>query len=183
MIKSENFANVMTSELLLKQESELEQEKCKEELSRRLRSIGFTDAQIEKFIIGEQAVIDDSKSNTLSEKLMAKMEFFDIYNPHSVEVEKLTISEMLIATEEATNAYPCAIGGEGGPRYFEVISDFARQTFKKGYNTAVEKLQAIGVGEDTIKKFIFAEWQVILRVTFGSKDSKDAWGDPEKFLS
>ena len=183
MFKSENFANVMTSELLLRQESESEQEKCKEELNRRLRSIGFTNEQIEKFITINQAVIDDNKSNALSDKLMAKTELFNIYAPRTVEVEELTISEMLIATEQATNEYPRAMGGEGGEKYFNVISDHAHQAFKKGYNTAIAKLQEIGLGDDPIKKFVFAEWQVIRRVTFNDQGAVDAWGDPEKFLS
>lgn len=180
MLRSENFTNVMTSELLLKQESEFEQAKCKDELNRRLKSIGFTDKQIEQFIINDQAIIVAHKSPTLSQELMAQTKFFNILHPRRIKVEELTISEMLLATEQATSEYPCAIGGNGGYSYFEIVSDYAHQTFARGYYTAIEKLRTIGLEDDIIKKFIFAELQVIRRVTFDDKKAIDAWGEPEK---
>ena len=48
MLKCQNFEKMMTSELLINHG--LESEVCEEELNRRLKSIGFTNEQIEKFI-------------------------------------------------------------------------------------------------------------------------------------
>lgn len=183
MVKSENFSNVLTSELLLKQGDVVEQDKCKAELIRRLKSIEFTDEQIEQFIATDEAVINAYKSDTPTETLMAKKEFFDIMAPCELKIKKLTISEMLLASEQATNEYQVALSGQGGEKYFGVISEYARQLIGTGYHTAIDKLKKFGLSEDSIKKFIFAEWQVIRRVTFNDEGAMDAWGDPDKYLS
>ncbi len=184
MLRSQNFGKVMTSELLVKQKTKLESKSCRKELNRRLKSIGFTDEQIEKFVTSEQAIINSRKSNkSETEKFMAQTEFFNKFYPRKIKVKKLTISELLLATEQATNEYPCAIAAKERYWYFEVVSDYARQTFAKGYNTAIKRLKKIGLEDDSIKKFIFAECQVIRKVTFGDQEAIDAWGNPEKFLS
>ncbi len=181
MLKCQNFEKVMTSELLINQE--LESEICEEELNRRLKSIGFTNEQIEKFIFDEQTVIYSRESDkSQNEKFMAESEFFSWSCPCKVDANKLTISELLLVSEEATNVYPSAMAGVGGYEYYDIVSEYARQMFAKGYNMAIKKLQAIGLEDDSIKKFIFAEWQVIRRVTFDDYEAVDAWGNPERFL-
>lgn len=181
MIRSRNFKKVLTSELLINQETVSEQQMCRSELYRRLKSISFTDEQIEKFITSEQAIIS-RKSYSADENLMAQTEFFNsFYARKNLKIEKLTISELLLATEQATNVYPCASARE--EQYFNLVFDYARQGGAIGYHAAINNLQNIGLEEDSIKKFIFAELQVIRRVTFDDQEAIDAWGKPEKFLS
>ena len=168
----------MTSELLISQEAE--REICELELKRRLKSIGFTDKQIEEFITTERAIIDSRKSNDDDEKFMAEKKFFSYPCPR-IKLDELTISELLLITEEATNEYPSARARDF--EYFEIISTYARQFSSKSYDAAIEKLKKFGLEDKSIKKFIFAEWQVIRRVTFNDERAVDAWGNPEKHLN
>lgn len=178
MIKSDNFANVLTSELLLKQDSEFEQKRCKEELCRRLKSIGFTNSQVEQFIAMEENAMDKGMlQREYNETYMAKRTFIG----SEFRTDKLTVSELLLITEEATDLVP--IAKTKGFDYFHTIYFFAYDIFAEGWKEVDKRLQNLGVSKDTIKKFIFAELQIIRRKFFNCESTVDAWENPDKHLN
>lgn len=182
MIKSDNFANVLTSELLFEQDSESEREKCKEELYRRLKSIGFIHTQVEKFIAMEEiAIIKGMSQRKYNETYMTKRTFIGSEFREKPNTDELTVSELLLITEEATDLIPHARAK--GFEYFYTIYSFAYDKLAEGWDEVVKRLRNLGVSDDIIKKFIFAELQIIRRKSFNCESTVDAWGNPDKHLN
>ena len=173
-MKISKFGKFMTSELII-----IGSEETMAEVTRRLKSIKLTDDQIKAVINGERQKIDTQYFKS-DQRPMAKREFFSPYSCSAVDPCDLSLSQLVAATAEAQNKMPTL--GSSDSIYAMIVMDYSGPPVRVGISELTRRLEGLGIPENAIKKFIFAEAKV-WAIHRNSDNAFDAWGNPEKHLA
>lgn len=113
---------------------------------------------------------------------MENKKFINYLGDGIPNIDELMISELLVITLEANNKYPTAKSDNAGYNFYKEVYKFDQYHGAEGWTKMISNLKSLGMNIDSIKKFIFAEMQIINRVAFNDENAVDAWGYPEKYL-